>query len=75
MVKRYRKPFKYTGLHRSTGRLALLRALSSEYEFGNSLSKLYVPLLVKALVAQDAKLDNEIYYLEKCGVFKSKTPV
>ena len=43
-TKSPRRPFRYidTGPHRSPGRLALLRALAAEYEFGNSVSKLYV---------------------------------
>ena len=75
------RPFRYsnTGPHRQPGRRALLRALAAEYEFGNSLSKLYVSLLARAVVAQDPRLlrkpthpnlikTNALADLERCGV-------
>jgi ribosomal protein S30 len=51
-------PFRYTetGPPRSVGRRALLRALASEYEHGNSVSKLYVALLARAVVEQEPRL-------------------
>lgn len=74
------KPFRYVnGRYRPVSRRRLVRALASEYEFGNSLSKLYVALLTQALIDQDPTLtrkpdDQRLYKtdivsnLERCGV-------
>ena len=80
-MERQRKPFLYrdTGPHRQVGRRALLRALAEEYEFGNSIARLYVSLLARAIIAQDPKLlkkpddprflkSGAIINLERCGV-------
>ena len=88
MVERLksRKPFRYREIRyrettsiRTVGRRSLLNALADEYEFGDSLSKLYVSLLARALVAQDPKLlkapddsrrvrSRAAANLERCGV-------
>lgn len=70
---RLQKPAVYTGSIlgsiRTIGRRALVRALVEEYQFGNSVSKLYVSLLAQAMVAQDPKLMEKMsYFLGRCGV-------
>jgi hypothetical protein len=77
MVDRYRpkqrkrwpegKPFKWRTV-RSSGRRALLRALGEEYEFGNSVSKLYVALLARAMLQQEPSLIDEAYFRNRCGL-------
>jgi hypothetical protein len=71
MVDRYRpkqrkhwpvgKPFKYRTA-RSSDRRTLLRALWEEYKFGNSVSKLYVALLARAILQQESSLTNAPFF-------------
>lgn len=64
---------------RLVGRRALLRALADEYTFGDSVSKLYVSLLARAVVKQEPGLLKKPHdprlckttaqmHLERCGV-------
>lgn len=66
MVERYRpnqreRQIRYRARPQSLtpGRRALLRALRAEYLRGNSVSKLYVPLLARAVVEQEPRLLQE----------------
>jgi hypothetical protein len=60
---------KYGGHVRLIGRSALLRALASEYQFGDSHSRLYVAMLVRSMLRQEPKLAERLpYYVEECGV-------
>ena len=58
MTCRPKRPLIYTPTtsRRQVGRRALLRALSDEYRFGNSVSKLYASLLTQAVIEQDPRL-------------------
>lgn len=54
---------------RLVGRTTLIRALASEYEHGNSASRLYVSLLARAVIEQDPRLLERMpYELECCGI-------
>jgi hypothetical protein len=64
---RPRKPF--TWREPRSSRFALLRALASEYEYGDSFSKLYVALLARHIATIDPKVRAKSgYTLEQCGV-------
>jgi hypothetical protein len=61
------RQFRYSGTrqHGSPGRRALLRALATEYELGNSLSKLYASLLARAVVAQEPRLLRKLCHTRR----------
>jgi hypothetical protein len=49
--------FRFVGPYRRhIGRRTLIHALADEYEFGNSISRLYVSLLVRAVLEQEPQL-------------------
>lgn len=54
---------------KTAARRATIRALASEYLHGNSQSRLYVSMLVRAMVHQDPGLCWQHYEsLQRCGI-------
>ena len=58
---------------RIIGRIVLVKALWDEFKHGNSISKLYASLLLRAMLEQDPKLIERLRYrFEDCGVFMNE---